>query len=124
MVKDLFSQDAAFSGRMEIPIIDIYSNGKMHGIINTEGEHWEQLRRFTLRQLRDFGFGKKSMEGLIMEELKEIVEWMKSKEGFPVEDIKGKMTIAVINSLWTILSGHRYKHDDPVLLALTKNINQ
>jgi len=100
-----------------------YSN-LLLGLIRSEGESWEQLRRFTLRQLRDFGFGKNSMELLIMEEVKEILNWMKSMEGKPIGGIKEKMSLAVVNSLWTIISGERLKHDDPALLALTSGFTE
>ena len=41
--------------------------GKMsqdHGIIFSSGEIWKETRRFTLRALRDIGFGKKTSESL------------------------------------------------------------
>ncbi len=37
------------------------------GIVGTEGELWEVHRRFLLRQLRDFGFGKSTMEQLVLD---------------------------------------------------------
>ncbi|XP_021962197.2 cytochrome P450 2J6 [Folsomia candida] len=126
MVKEMFSQEPAFAGRMNPAggVNDLYTNGQMHGVINTEGRHWEGLRRFTLRQLRDFGFGKSTMEALIMDELEEILDWMKSKEGLPVTNIKERMSVAVVNSLWTVVSGKRYKHDDPAILKLTKDLTE
>ncbi|XP_035712902.1 cytochrome P450 2J5-like [Folsomia candida] len=73
MLKEMFSYPA-FSGRMDFSEFDFIMDGKVHGIINTEGEHWEELRRFTLRQLRDFGFGKGTMEDSIMLEVHELIE--------------------------------------------------
>ena len=49
----------------------------------TEGEHWQVQRRFTLQQMRNFGFGKKSQEAVIHEEVEELVERL-SKEKGPV----------------------------------------
>jgi hypothetical protein len=72
-----------------------------------------------MRQLRDFGFGKATMEHLIMEEVKEMIDWMKAHEGKPIGGIKERMTLAVVNSLWSIMSGQRFKQDDPTLLSLT-----
>lgn len=70
------------------------------GIINSEGELWEVHRRFLLRQLRDFGFGKAAMQDLIMEELDEVSKRFRAAEGKPISHIKATLTIAVVNSLW------------------------
>jgi hypothetical protein len=34
----------------------------------SDGEYWKEQRRFALRNLRDFGFGKSSMEDAIVAE--------------------------------------------------------
>jgi hypothetical protein len=43
------------------------------GIVFSEGQTWQGVRRFTLRNLRDFGFGKSSIEGLIQCEIEELL---------------------------------------------------
>lgn len=90
------------------------------GIVNTEGQDWEELRRFTLRQLRDFGFGRNTMEESIMLEVTELIEWLKEVENKPVENVKEKLTFAVINSVWSICTGERYKHNDAAILEMTE----
>lgn len=94
------------------------------GIVNSEGELWEVHRRFLLRQLRDFGFGKSAMETLIMEELNEVIAKFKTNEDKPIGNIKSTLSLAVINSLWTVVSSQRFKHDDPKLLRLVSNTNK
>ena len=90
----------------------------MHiGVINTEGSHWEAQRRFTLRHLRDFGFGKTVMQELIMDEVKEVLEWIKKEERNPVS-INRKFGLAVLNSLWTVVGGQRFSQDDKDLQLL------
>jgi hypothetical protein len=46
------------------------------GIIFANGHNWKVQRRFCLRNLRDFGFGKASMEALIMDEVKQLGDSM------------------------------------------------
>lgn len=123
--KEMFALET-FSGRFNPGdgVNDMFTTGQMHGIINTEGEHWEQLRRFTLRQLRDFGFGKSTMESLIMEELQEVIERMKSAQGNSVEGARDQMSIATVNSLWKIVSGQRCSHGDTRLISLHKNVTK
>ena len=40
----------------------------------TEGTFWSEQRRFSLRHLRDFGFGKQSTENVIWEEAEDLAE--------------------------------------------------
>jgi hypothetical protein len=38
------------------------------------------MRRFTVRHLRNFGFDKTSMEGIIMQEVDELIKEMRTKD--------------------------------------------
>ena len=91
------------------------------GIILGVGQSWTEQRRFAIRNLRDFGFGKKDMEGLIMDEVKEILEWIKNRNGEPIHELHRRFSLASVNALWTILSGERYDHDD---VRLTRILDQ
>lgn len=46
----------------------------------TDGPIWVEQRRFTLRYLKEFGFSKKSAEGVILEETEELVKEIKEKK--------------------------------------------
>ena len=80
-------------------------------------------RRYVLRNLRDFGFGKKSMENLINEEVADVVDWIKSNEGKPVS-VNKKFSLAVLNALWMIMTGHRYDHDDTKHNYILNEVNE
>jgi hypothetical protein len=47
------------------------------GVIFTDGPLWVEHRRFTIRSLKDFGFGKKDAEGIILEETEELIKEIK-----------------------------------------------
>jgi hypothetical protein len=93
-------------------------------LINSDGENWEQLRRFTLRQLRDFGFGKNSMEETIMVEVNEFLDILKAQGEKPLDKMKEKLLLAVVNSVWSISAGSRYKQDDKALITMSENANE
>ncbi len=42
----------------------------------TEGELWKEQRRFTIKQLKDVGVGKSSLEGIILDEIRDLVSDM------------------------------------------------
>jgi hypothetical protein len=54
------------------------NHGEMPGVLMSGGNYWKEQRRFILRTLRDFGFGKSSMESLITEEMQKLCEKLKT----------------------------------------------
>lgn len=42
------------------------------GIMFTDGDHWAEQRKFTMKHLREFGLNKKGMERLIHREVEEL----------------------------------------------------
>lgn len=120
-MKELFTQEK-INGREALEIFLLYEK-EVLGSLNTEGALWETHRRFTLRQLRDFGYGKEAMEDLIMDEVREFIAGLESKEGASLGGIKELFSVPVINSLSRIVSGRRYHHHDPKLLSLASSLH-
>jgi len=87
------------------------------GVVNSEGPHWEELRQFTLRQLRDFRYRKNTIQESILTEVNEFIELVVDAKGEPS---KGRLLLAVVNALWFIVTGIRHTQDDPELIAFTK----
>jgi len=92
------------------------------GIIFIDGDVWKEMRRFTIRTLRDFGFGKqKSMESTLVEEVTELTERLDKKlEGRENEPVcmRQFFTISILNILWSMIAGFRFDHDDEKLKEL------
>lgn len=78
----------------------------------SEGAHWDAQRRFIFRKLREFGFAKSSMEGLIMEEANSMLNWFDKRLDTPIPGNR-IFNGAVANSLWSIISGEREEWDAP-----------
>jgi len=45
-------------------------------VIGTGGQSWREQRRFLLKNLKDFGFGRASMESLIQDEMAKLCSKM------------------------------------------------
>ncbi|XP_040204244.1 cytochrome P450 2K6-like [Rana temporaria] len=121
-VKDaLINHAEEFSERPYIPIFHVISKG--YGLVFSHGDNWKVMRRFTLSTLRDFGMGKKSIENKINEECQSLVNKFKSFGGKPFENTM-IMNAAVANIIVSILLGHRFNYEDPVLLRLMGLINE
>ncbi len=69
------------------------------GVIFSHGPYWKELRRFVLRNLRDFGFGKSSMENLFLEEIAKLNRKLGANVGQPI-DLNGIMNVSIVNALW------------------------
>lgn len=68
-----------FLGRPDFQSWTLRNGGfKNRGLLFTDGtNNWREQRRFALRTLRDFGFGKHSMDGLLIQEVQELVQYFK-----------------------------------------------
>ena len=108
LARELYDKDE-FSGRdcPEWNKLLRKMNGKMRGIIATEGENWSKQRRFGLKALRDLGFGRRIIEEIINNEIDEMTSKLGSHTG---EDyfLGSEFNIPVINVLWQLVAGYRF----------------
>jgi hypothetical protein len=82
----LFKQE--FDGRNDIVLARMREpNHDLKGIFFTDGPFWLQQRRFTLRNLRDFGFGRRyqEYEVEVLDEMKSLVNLIKDGPKFDHE---------------------------------------
>jgi len=91
------------------------------GLIHTDGPKWAELRRMVLKNLRDFGFGKQTMEGVVQEEIKELIANFEKDLGNPIST-QNRFNAAVLNVLWSIITGHHFSHDDARLKDLVSRL--
>jgi hypothetical protein len=101
----------ALLGKPDFALFNLFAKGN-YGIFASHGAVWQEQRRFMLRNLRDFGFGKSTMHDLAMEEVNDYVQWLKSEEGNSLV-LNRKFSLATINALWMIIAGKRFPQNDP-----------
>jgi cytochrome P450 len=85
-----------------------------------DGPIWREQRRFTLRNLRDFGFGRRSMENIIHEECHALLRNVDTTD--PEFDLLPLLPFSTINVLWTIMTGRRHDFEDKDFLNLTRAV--
>jgi cytochrome P450 len=84
MAKDLFNReetnrrlfDDGMAQRFKTPRQNLTGT---EGVVMNHGSKWQEQRRFMLHTLRDFGFGKSSMEDMINEELNSFIDYAKMR---------------------------------------------
>ena len=80
-------------------------NGRNLGIINTDGQTWSNQRRFSLKQLRDLGFGRKSLDSVMLEEIDDVIDELIQKKSVTMDST---FNVAIINVLWQIVASKRF----------------
>ncbi|XP_078575748.1 cytochrome P450 2C23-like [Branchiostoma floridae x Branchiostoma japonicum] len=104
--KALVKRADDFSSRSSSPIVKL-TNPKKLGIIWAPfGTPWKEHRKFTLMSLRGFGFGKRSLEGKILEESVALQSEI-MKMGKRPFDIRRMVQNAVTNVICSIVFGSR-----------------
>ena len=88
----------------------------------TAVERWRELRRFTLKSLRDLGFGKTGSEEAIIEECKVLVDSIKAQiDGeTSVVELETTLNCAALNIIWNLVAGRRFSYDDPQMKKRVK----
>lgn len=79
----------------------------MKGVVFVDGAHWKDQRGYTIRHLRDLGFGKTFIENQMMDEILE----MKNTSEFDPQHIihfHCNLNVSVLNILWAIFAGTRF----------------
>lgn len=103
--------------------------GERFGLLLTDSDFWKEQRRFCLRHLREFGFGRRTMSAMIEEEtanmVKNIKELIEKSGGDSVDcNMEKLFGIHVLNTLWTMLAGVRYNTDDVELKRLQSLLSE
>ncbi|XP_062573474.1 cytochrome P450 2B4-like [Saccostrea cucullata] len=82
-----------------------------NGVFWASGSRWKETRAFALTTLRKFGFGKRSMESQIMEEVDCLMEKLEENEN-EAFDIQSVLNASVANVICSLLFGKRFEYED------------
>ncbi|XP_056269905.1 cytochrome P450 2J2-like [Pseudoliparis swirei] len=105
----LVDQGDSLADRPDLPLLQDISHGL--GVIFSNGNLWKQQRRFALSTLKHFGFGKKSLEPIILEEFSYCAKEFKSHKG-KAFDPHLILNNAVSNIICSLVFGHRFEYGD------------
>ena len=134
MIKELMKRDDTASRPSLVPFQDLRPGGVVQGVLDGEnsaavpgimfscGKTWLDQRRFTVKVLRDFGFGKSSMEDTLLDEIDKLCEELKRSIGVPIR-LSTKLNISVLNALWSMITGEKLLLGDPKLQMIVQKIN-
>eukprot|EP00058_Branchiostoma_floridae_P018391 XP_002603880.1 hypothetical protein BRAFLDRAFT_276924 [Branchiostoma floridae] len=111
MHEALVKRGEDFSTRPTDPLTKLLNPQRLGIIAAPFGTPWKEHRKFTLMSLREFGFGKRSMEGKILEESVALQAEI-LKMGNKPSDISRMVQNAVTNVICSIVFGSRFEYND------------
>merc|ERR1711935_985206 len=117
-------RDVAHAYELTKEAIECTGNSVEHtpGLVMSNGKLWSDQRRFTLRALRDFGYGKRGLEHLINEEVASFITHLQDHVEEEME-FNTLFNIPIVNALWKITAGERFEYDDGKLLDILDQLN-
>ncbi|KAM6938881.1 cytochrome P450 2J4-like isoform 1-T2 [Lycodopsis pacificus] len=113
----LVNQGDSLADRPELPLVEDINHGR--GVIFSNGNMWKQQRRFALSTLKYFGFGKKSLEPIILDEFTYCAKDFNSHKGKPFNPHL-VINNAVSNIICSLVFGHRFEYGDEKFMKLMK----
>lgn len=103
------------SARVSFILCKCSSYNLLLGVIFSMGDVWLEHRRFTLRHLRDLGFGKGSIENHMHDEIQDLIDDMRKRASLHsgnIVNFSGIFNVSVLNVLWMMVAGSRFRRDD------------
>ncbi|XP_068454787.1 cytochrome P450 2K1-like isoform X1 [Clinocottus analis] len=120
MKEALVNYAEEFGDRDPMKIMHEFNQG--HGIIWANGDSWKEMRRFAMKNLRDFGMGKRASEDKIIEECEQLIEVINNFKG-EAFDTNQPIHLAVANIIYSMVYGSRFEYDDPVFTSLVNHMS-
>lgn len=125
LMRDIFNTFSS-TGKFQTDSMLRISEGP-YGVLNSEGEEWSEQRLFCMKKLKEFGFGNRRMETLILSEAEEVCDWItkahKKNNGKPLL-IQPIFLQSVINTMWTMVSGTRITLGDSKITKLLETFSK
>jgi len=96
---------------------EIYSFDRPLGIIFPDGDLWREQRKFGVKTLRQLGVGKSSLEDKMVDETKNMIQYLKS-----IISTKGNLVemddffdLPCLNIIWGLVNSTRFDYEDEKL---------
>lgn len=117
----LFNED--IDGRPKGIFYQTRTWGQRRGVLITDGDLWKEQRRFLIKHLKEFGFGRRGMGEIVQNEATHMVKDVMTivnmnNNGSGIITMHNFFNTYILNTLWTMMAGLRYDAFDPQMQVL------
>ncbi|CAG0879149.1 unnamed protein product [Darwinula stevensoni] len=90
--------------------------------VSAQGSLWQENRRFTMRILKDFGFGKReAMDSIIRDSVLDLCRFLEENQLRPL-DLGPRLNVAVLNVIWKMTADKQFPHGDSRMQYFMKSL--
>ena len=93
-----------------------------HSNFCSVGTEWQEQRRFSLKSLKDLGFGRNKLDTIIHEEVNILIDDLLLRSGAGDVLIDDIFNFPIVNILWRIVASKRYDPDLPESKRMMKDV--
>jgi methyl farnesoate epoxidase/farnesoate epoxidase len=123
-IKEVYSRDE-LNGRPDGFFFRVRTFEQRLGIVFTDGDFWENQRKFSAITLKHLGVGKFGMAQRIEFEAEELVkEFTRKSEKCDSFNMQSAFDISVLNLMWVLLKGERFELSDERLIELVAAVHK
>lgn len=124
-----FMLNEDLDGRPTGPFYETRTWNMRRGILLTDGDFWQEQRRFVVKHLKDFGFARRGMIEIVQNEAEFLHEDIfnmieNTKEKKAIIQMHGLFSMPVLNTLWVMMAGNRQSQDNRKLRELQQLLHK
>lgn len=93
------------------------------GVVFSSGSTWDSQRKFLLKKLSQFGVGKSRLEETVAEQVELLVGSLRKDAAKGPVQLGERLSISLVNSIWSIVTGTQFQLDDPLVHSIYKGID-
>jgi len=115
LAKSLFAKEE-FSGRMRnyTTLWARSVGGRNLGLVFTDGQFYWNQKHFAVKHLKNFGFGKTSLQTVIVDQANDLTNFLEKQSDHGNVEISNEVfATPVINVLWSMMAGSSFDRNDP-----------
>jgi methyl farnesoate epoxidase/farnesoate epoxidase len=87
------------------------------------GGRWASQRNFSVKHLRNFGFGRRDLETVVEREAAGLVRHFLAHTGQQMKVEASPFSVNVLNVLWEMVAGHAFRREDKEFRKILDQMN-